>query len=140
MDENILELLYRSFDSDLNPDERKNLDDALKKSEELRLQKKEIEKIRTSLNQSEPQNFGYMFADKIMQKINGTEERSEEKRFFDSITSVFRPLAIAATVFLVFLVSYNLISENGNMFNDSQEIQNVTLAEVFDPFNDFSME
>jgi len=140
MDEKILELLYRSFDSDLKPDEQEKLDEALENSEDLQSQKEEILKMRASLKQSESQNFGYMFAEKIMKKIKETEKKSTDKLFFDSIISVFRPLAIAATFLLVFLVSYNMLSDNGNLFNDSEEIQDLTLAEVFDPFNEFSVE
>ena len=140
MDEKILELLYRSFDSDLKPDEQKKLDKALKNSKELLSYKEEILKMRTSLKQTETQSFGYMFADKVMHQINKLEDKSKDEQFFDSIISVFRPLAIAAAFLLVFLVSYNMITENGNLFYDSREIQDITLAEVFDPFNEFSME
>jgi hypothetical protein len=75
-----------------------------------------------------------------MQKIKGIEQESSDELFFNSIISIFRPLAIAATLLLVFLVSYNILSDNGNLFNDSREIQDLTLAEVFDPFNEFSVE
>ncbi len=140
MDEKILELLYRSFDSKLKPDEQKEVDKALENSEELKSQKEEILKMRASLKQTEPQRFGYMFANKVMQKINGIEEESSDEIFFNSMISVFRPFAIAATFLLVFLVSYNMLSDNGNFFYESQEIQDLTLAEVFDPFNEFSVE
>ena len=140
MDEKILELLYRSFDSDLKPDEQKQLKDVLENSEELQLQEDEILKMRSSIKQTESQSFGYMFADKVMQQIKGIEEKSTDEQFFDSIISVFRPIAIAATFLLVFLVSYNVISGNENLFNGSQEIQDVALAEIFDPFNEFSGE
>lgn len=140
MDEKILELLYRSFDSNLNPNEQKILEKALEKSEELKAHKKEMLKMRSSLKSDNPQKFGYMFADKVMQKINNLEEKSTDELFFDSIISVFKPIAIAATFLLVFLVSYNVFSENGNLFNGSQELQNITLAEVFDPFNEFTTE
>ena len=136
----IMELLYRSLDSDLKPGEQKELDNELKNSEELQSYKEELIKMRTSLKQTETQNFGYMFADKVMQKINKLEDNSKDEQFFDSIISVFRPLAIAAAFLLVFLISYNMITENGNLFYDSQEIQDITLAEVFDPFNEFTTE
>ena len=136
MDKKILELLYRSFDSDLKHDEQKMLNKALEKSEDLKSQKEEILKMRASLKKNKSQSFGYMFADKVMQKIHKIEEESEEQLFFDSIISIFRPLAIAATFLLVFLLSYQMISENGNLINDSQ----ITLAEVFDPFNEYTTE
>ena len=140
MDEKTLELLYRSFDSNLNPDEQKILEYALENSKELKSHKEELLKMRNSLKSDKPQGFGYLFADKIMQKINNLEEKSKDELFFDSIISVFRPMAIAATFLLVFLVSYNVIIENGNLFNGSQQSMDITLAEAFDPFNELTTE
>jgi acetylglutamate kinase len=140
MDEKNLELLYRSFDSELNQSEQKKLDKALENSKELKSHKEEMLKMRNSLKSENPQNFGYMFADKVMGKINKLDEKSIDEQYFDSIISIFRPIAIAATFLLVFLVSYNVISENGNIFNGSQQSQDITLAEAFDPFNELIME
>lgn len=140
MDEKILELLYRSFDRNLKPDEREKLDAALENSEELQTHKEEILKMRASLKQNRTESFGYMFADKVMKKIKRIEEKSKDELFFDSIISIFRPLVIAATFLLVFLISYSVISDNSGLFNDSQDVHDITLAEVFDPFNEFSVE
>ena len=140
MDKKILELLYRSFDSDLKPEEREKLEAALENSEELQTHKEEILKMRVSLKQNRTESFGYMFADKVMNKIRRIEEKSKDELFFDSIISIFRPLVIAATFLLVFLISYSVISDNSGLFNDSQDVHDITLAEVFDPFNEFSVE
>ena len=140
MDEKILELLYRSFDSNLNPDEQKILEYALANSKELKSRKEEMLKMRNSLRSDNLQKFGYLFADKVMQKIINLEEKSKDELFFDSIISIFKPIAIAATFLLVFLVSYNIISENGNLFNGNQQSIDITLAEAFDPFNELTTE
>ena len=140
MDEKILDLLYRSFDSELTQDEQNKLDQSLAKSKELESHKKEMLKMRNSLKRKSPQGFGYMFADKVMEKISHLENKSSDELFFDSIISVFRPIAIAATFIAIFLVSYNVISENGNLFNGTQQSQDITLAEAFDPFNEITTE
>ncbi len=140
MDEKILELLYRSFDSNLNPDEQKVLEYALANSKELKSHKEEMLKMRNSLRSDILQKFGYLFADKVMQKIKNLEEKSKDELFFDSIISIFRPIAIAATFILIFLVSYNLINENGNLFNNTQQSVDITLAEAFDPFTELTTE
>ena len=140
MDEKILELLYRSFDSELSQDEQNKLKQALEKSEELKSHKEEMLKMRKSLKPNNPHGFGYMFADKVMQKIKNLEEKSTDELFFDSIISVFRPIAIAATFLLILLISYNVISKNGNLFNGTQQSQDITLAEAFDPFNELTVE
>jgi hypothetical protein len=140
MDDKILELLYRSFDSELNLDEQKILERGLQNSEELKSQKEEMIKLRDSLKQNNPQGFGTMFADKVMRKIRNLEVKSNEELFFDSIISVFRPLAIAATFILVILISYDIVSENGKLLNSVQNSQDITLAEAFDPFNELTTE
>ncbi len=140
MDENILELLYCSFDSKLSQDEQIKLNHALEKSKELQSHKEEMLKIRNSLRSDNPQKFGYLFADRVMKKIKNLEEKSKDELFFDSIISIFRPIAIAATFLLVFLVSYNIISENGNIFNGYQESQEIDIAEAFNPFNELTLE
>jgi hypothetical protein len=140
MDDKILGLLYRSFDSKLNPDEQDILEQALQSSKELKSQKEEMIKLRNSLKPNNSQGFGTMFADKVMQKIRNLEVKSNEELFFDSIISVFRPLAIAATVILVFLISYDIVSKNGKLLNSVQNSQDITLAEAFDPFNELTTE
>jgi hypothetical protein len=140
MDEKILELLYNSLDCNLNPDQQKTLDEALENSFELRSRKEEMLKIRNSLKSENSQKFGYMFAEKVMKEIKNLDEKSNDELFFDSIISVFKPLAFAATFLMIFLVSYNIISENGYLFNSKQESIEITLVEAFDPFNELSME
>ena len=95
MDEKILELLYRSFDSVLSQNEQNKLDQALDKSKELISHKEKMLKMRNSLKSDPQKKFGYMFADEIMGKIKKLEEKSKDELFFDSIISVFRPIAIA---------------------------------------------
>lgn len=140
MDEKILEILYRSFDSEINQDEQKQLKDALENSDELQNLKEDILKMRASLKQKDPKSFGYMFADKVMQRINVIEDKSTDELFFDSIISVFKPLAIAATFLLIFMFSYNIINESGSLFKGYQKSQDITLAEAFDPFTELSTE
>ncbi len=57
MDEKILELLYRSFDSELSRDEQNKLRQALEKSEELKSHKEEMLKMRKSLKTYNPKGF-----------------------------------------------------------------------------------
>jgi hypothetical protein len=74
-----------------------------------------------------------------MQKIKTLEQKSTDELFFESILSVFKPIAFAATFLLVFWISYNFIND-GNLFNASQNSADITLAEAFDPFNELTTE
>ena len=140
MNEKILEILYRSFDEKLIQNEQNLLDKALQESEELRAQKEQIEKMRTALKDNKSNGFGYLFADKVMRQIKKLEEPGESQQFFEALYSAFRPFAIAATLLVIFLVSYSVITDNMNLFNDSSQSTEITLAEAFDPFNELTTE
>lgn len=140
MNDKILELLYRSFDGELTASEQKLLEQALHNSKELESHKEEILKMRESLKQQSSPGFGYMFADRVMQKIKNHEKKSADEIFYDTIISIFKPLAFATTFLLMFWISYSVISDNGNLFNSEQQNQDLTVAEAFDPYSDLTAE
>ncbi len=109
MNEKMLELLYRSFDDRLTEGERKELDEALAVSEELRVEKERITAMRNSISSNRAVSFGPFFADRVMNRIRGLETTdSGEEIFFESLYRMFRPLALAASVAIFTLISWNL--------------------------------
>jgi DNA repair protein RadC len=140
MNEKILEILYRSFDEKLNHLEQNILDKALQASEELRVQKEQIERMRSSLKDKKENGFSYMFADKVMRHIKNQEEPADTQQFVEALYSTFRPFAIAATLLIIFLVSYNIIIDDTDLFSSSSQSTQITLAEAFDPFNELTTE
>ena len=109
MDKNILKLLYRSFDDELNPKEKERLDRALKESEELRKEKEQILLQRQALVKSSTPSFKPFFAERVMnrietsgQKINGFES------FHETLLLMFRRFAIVGAAILLLLLVYNL--------------------------------
>ncbi len=65
----INELLLRSFDEELSPEERAGLDAALADSEALRLEKQQLEKLRNLLGGLQAE-VDRTFAGKVMSKVS----------------------------------------------------------------------
>lgn len=138
MNKKIIELLYRSFDEELAPNERQRLDDALAKSAALREEKERMTAMRAMISDSSKKSFHPFFAEKVMRRLRQAE--SDPETFLDSLISVFRPVAFAAIIILIMLISYNLNkTENYSLAGALGEHQ-VTLEEVIDPIYMFTME
>lgn len=108
MNKKIIKLLYRSFDDDLEEKERKKLEEALKKSEELRKERKKILSQRKAISESAAQSFKPFFAERVITRIDSLGEKPGVETFYETLRSVFRPLAIAGAVAMAALILYNL--------------------------------
>ncbi len=108
MNKNILKLLYRSFDDDLNEKERNELEEALKSSEELRIEREKILAQRKAILESGAQSFKPFFAERVMARIDALSEKTEIEPFYETLKAVFRPFAIAGAVAMVALILYNI--------------------------------
>lgn len=108
MNKDVLKLLYRSFDDDLNEKERKELEEALKNSKELRQEREKILAQRKAVSESGAQSFEPFFAERVMAQIDALHEKAEMDSFYRTLKSVFRPFAIVGAVALVALIIYNL--------------------------------
>jgi len=127
----ILELLYRSFDEPLHPAEQQQLDRALTESASLRAEKERIAQMRALISDSVPRAFQPFFAEKVIRKIR--EHRQMTESFVESLIAVFRPVAIAVTIFLIVLLSYNLfISEHKSLSSALAEPE-IKLEQALDP-------
>ena len=70
MDNNIKELLYRSFDEKLTPQDIDELKRVLAESQELREEKEAIETLRKKIAASGSKSFSTSFADRVMERIS----------------------------------------------------------------------
>jgi hypothetical protein len=105
-----LKLIYRSFDDDLTEKEQEQLAEALEKSEMLQQIKEEISALRKDISNSAAQSFKPFFAERVMSRIDSAnKEEYSPDIFYRSLWAVFRPLAIACTVIVIALLSYNLV-------------------------------
>ena len=141
MNKKIRELLYRSFDESLTPEEDHLLREALKNSKELQKEKERISAMRRSVSGSAAQSFKPFFGDRVMRRIE--QSRREGKNpdvFFESFLAVFRPIAVGAAVLVIALISYNMIKSNRISLAGAFAEPEVTLEEAYDPTLTFAME
>ena len=138
MNKKIRKLLYRSFDGELTPAEQQRLDRALEHSKELQQEKAQITAMRQLIARSSVQTFQPFFAERIMQQIRSLEKSNHQ--FFESLFFVFRPVAIAATVVLIVLISYNIVKSRNVSFAVAFAEPQITLEQVLEPTLPLSLE
>ena len=133
MDENMLQLIYRSFDSELSAEEQEQLDKALALSAELRAEQAKISAIRNKVLQSKEPAFRPFFADRVMARIRSANNAAGKELFFESLISVFKPLAIAAAILIIIITSYNMNRAGQVSLEAAMALPEVALEEAFDP-------
>ncbi len=115
MEKRMLELLYRSLDGELSPDERKDLDAALAGSPGLRREREDLIAMRGVVTDGAVRSFGPFFAERVMSTIRSAREKEAAgARFFDSLLYAFRRVALAAAAIAAFLLIYN-INQGGSV-------------------------
>jgi hypothetical protein len=133
MDKKLKELLYRSFDSELNAEESRLLEEALAQSEELRQEKEMITSLRGNIERSKSTSFNPHFVDRVMEKVHTTEKKDESEQLFDSLFVFFRPIAIAATVLIIIIAGYNMSTTGKFSLEGALGIPEVSVDDVYDP-------
>jgi anti-sigma factor RsiW len=109
MDERILDLLYRSMDGDLSPEETHELESALASSQELRSERRELLEMRRRLSTGAAHSFSPFFAERVINKIRTARgEGSIGTPFFESLQYMFKRVAIVAAGVAALLLIYNL--------------------------------
>lgn len=133
MDKILQDLLYRSFDSDLNQEDKRILEKALSQSEELRQEKEMIVSLRTNIKESKTSSFNPFFADRVMENIHSPEQTDEGEKFYESLFVFFRPIAIAATVLIIIIAGYNMSTTGHFSLEGAFGVQDVTVDDIYDP-------
>jgi anti-sigma factor RsiW len=132
MNKKILELLYRSFDERLNPGEQKILDQALSDSAELRAEKNRIAQMRAMISDSSAKGFHPFFAEKVLRRIR-TQAPPAAESYFESLIALFRPVAIAAAILFIMLLSYNLFTSEDKSLATALAEPEIRLEQALDP-------
>lgn len=133
MDKKLQDLLYRSFDSNLNPEEKKRLEEALSRSVELREEKEIITSLRINIDRGKTTSFEPFFADRVMEKIQTSKQVDENEQFFESLFVVFRPIAIAAAILIIIITGYNINMTGQFSIEGALGVQEVTIDDVYNP-------
>ncbi len=125
MDNNLYNLLLRSFEEPLAESEQHQLENALTSSEELRSAKEEIVALRRRLQGVKRGTFKPFFAERVMERLNNPELSMAE--YF---VSVFRDVAIGAAVLVIICSAYNITRENSVTIDSALGIHHQTLEQV----------
>lgn len=106
----INELLLRSFDEELSPEERAGLDAALADSEALRLEKQQLEKLRNLLGGLQAE-VDRTFAGKVMSKVSISPVEA-------TLLSLL-PRAAAACLIILLLTLIGIYLAEGSLSTDA---------------------
>lgn len=131
MNKKVLKLLYLSFDKDLNKKEQKQLAEALKTSEELRQEKKQIEIQRSAISNNVPQSFSPHFAERVMNSIQTMKENENGLvTFYKTLKTLFWRLAVIGAIGLIALMLINLTVGENLLSKESFYVSNMTFEEI----------
>jgi hypothetical protein len=133
MDKTIRKLLYRSFDRPLNKREQKRLDEGLAGSESLRREKEQMESLRRRVACASMSSFGANFSAKVMARLGAGMAENGTLLFHEFIFRLFRPVAIAATIIIITLISINISKTNKLSWEGAMALPEVTLTDAYDP-------
>jgi hypothetical protein len=133
MGENMLQLLYRSFDAQLSAEEQEQLDSALKKSAELRTEQERIAQMRRNIAEQNTASFKPFFADRVMQRIREKTTQTESDVLYDSMFRFFKPVMIAVIILIITITFYNIGSTKQFSLAGALAVPQVTIEDAYDP-------
>ena len=128
MDRHLRDLLVRSLDSNLSDRQSSELQIALESSAELRAEKEYLLQIRSDLKNKAGGTFKEGFTDRVMARIYPDFSRE--------LIHYFRPVAAAAIVLILVLVSINLINSGQFSIGSALGITEFSPEEAFNPIVD----
>jgi anti-sigma factor RsiW len=110
MNERLRELLHRSLDSGLSPEEERVLADGLESSPELREEKLRIEKIRGTLAGCGADGFGPLFVKRVMERVEAADLMACNalERVSLMFGDMFRQVALIGGAAVLIMIVINL--------------------------------
>ena len=67
-----------------------------------------------------------------MNQIDTIEKSNEQEQWFESLYKFFRPLAIAATLLIIVITGYNIITSGEISIESAFAVPDVTLDDIYD--------
>ncbi|MFC2161012.1 hypothetical protein ACFLRX_05100 [Acidobacteriota bacterium] len=105
----ILNLLYRSFDTDLSKKKKLRLEKALNESKDLKDEKELIHSRRQAIADSAEKTFRPYFSDRVMAQIAAIEDQKEPlESFYDALFYGFKRLAVVGALIMIVLLFFNV--------------------------------
>lgn len=122
-----LDLLYRSLDASLTPEDKSCLDAALRRDPGLRDEYERLVRLRSLVENQESPSFRAAFSQRVMDRLAAESsaisapnpESEATPGFEDALSLMFRRVAVAASVAAVLLLTYNLATSESFSVNTS---------------------
>jgi len=122
-----LDLLYRSLDASLTPEEQNRLDAALRRDPGLRDEYERLVRMRSLVENQESPSFRADFSHRVMERLAAESTARSVSypggeatlEFEDALSLMFRKVAVAASVAAVLLLTYNLATSESVSINTS---------------------
>jgi anti-sigma factor RsiW len=132
MNDEMLDVLYRSLDGVLEPEDERRLEDALASSESLREEKARILAIRETLATSAAKSFRPFFAEHV---TNVLSKEAQPETFLESLSYVFRRVALAGAAAVVALAIFNIANSDKVSATAALGVPEITIDDVMEtPF------
>lgn len=137
MKKRALRLLYRSLDIELTPEEKRELEAALRMSPQLKEERERIIALRKTLSAGAVQSFSPFFTEKVMQAVTSpVEKKNGVETFFASLQFAFRRVVLAGAVAILLLLVYNFAKSGDISVKAALGMPQETLTEVLEsPFD-----
>ena len=111
-----LDLLYRSLDASLTPEEQSRLAAALRRDPVMRDEYERLVRMRSLVENQKSPSFRADFSHRVMERLAAESaaipasnpEGGTTPEFEDALPLMFRKVAVAASVAAVLLLTYNL--------------------------------
>jgi anti-sigma factor RsiW len=137
MKEKARELLYRSFDDELTPEEQKELQAALAGDTQLQREKERLADLRDALSKGAARSFRPFFAERVMHAITTAEKaKNGVELFFESLQFAFRRVALVGATAILLLLAYHFVKSGdvsvAAVLGMSQETLEDVLESPFD--------
>lgn len=129
-----LELLYRSFDTNLPQQEKDMLDKVLSQSDELLREKILIEDLRRAISQLSIEDFKPFFAERVISRIEHKKTQSEA--FFSSLCRSFKWAIIPSLAIVIAILVSNILSADEFSIGGAFGFPQVTIEDVLQPQTD----
>lgn len=119
------ELLLKSLEKKLSPQEQQRLEEYMKARPALRSEYEELTATSNLLASTDKPSFKPFFADRVMKQVFSDNLLESSDYFFKQLAHLFLRFAFAASVVAVLLGAYNVMSNKEVSNNGDSIIENV---------------
>jgi hypothetical protein len=132
-------LLYKSLDKTLSAKEEAYLQKAFSKFDGLENEISELLILRQRLGKSSS-GFRPFFSDRVISRVKQQRRQIAKQYFFDSLTTRFYRVAVAAAVAILVLISFNVLKTQNSSASETVVSSSRDLDEVLVPAFTTSLE